>query len=55
MRAYPNHIDEIFLFLITMFKCLVECLYCSVILLLTRLCDALCKEGYEGWFDKERE
>ena len=55
MYAYPNHVDEIFLFFITMFKCVVECLYCSVILFLTRLCNALCKEGYKGWFDKERE
>ena len=55
MYAYLNYVDEISLFLITGFKCIVEYLYCSAILFLTRLCNALRKEGYEGWFGRKRE
>jgi len=54
MHAYLDHADEVLLFLITVFKCIVECLYCGVVLLLAKLCEAHCKEGNERWLDKER-
>lgn len=53
MHAYLDHVDEVLLFLVAAFKCIVECLYCSVVLPLTNMCETLCKEANERWLDKE--